>query len=137
MIKRAYLKYKEIINYLIFGFLSTIVNLITYYTLTSTILNPKETLELQIANILSWIISVTFAYITNKIYVFNTKNNHIIKEIFTFYLSRISTLLLEILLMFILVTKLNLNDRIIKPLVAITIIIINYILSKLIIFKKK
>ena len=59
-----------------------------------------------------------------------------IREALTFYLSRLSTLLLDMLLMFILVTKLNMNDKICKLIIQIIIIILNYILSKLLVFKK-
>lgn len=137
MIKNIYLKHKEIINYLIFGIFSTIVNLLTYYILIFTIFNPNNPIELQITNTISWIISVTFSYITNKIYVFQSNNKNIIKEIIKFYSSRLTTLFLDMLLMFIFVTILNLNDKIIKLIVAIVIIVLNYILSKLIVFKQK
>ncbi|MBQ2873648.1 MAG: GtrA family protein, partial [Bacilli bacterium] len=73
-----YKKYKEIINYLIFGVLTTVVSLATYYLLVFTILDPNNPLELQIANIISWITCVTFAYITNRKYVFNSKNKNIL-----------------------------------------------------------
>ena len=128
---------KEIIKYTIFGILTTIVNLLTYYLLVLTILNPNIPIQLQIANIIAWIISVTFAYITNKIYVFNNKNKNIIKEIIKFYSSRLITLFLDMFLMFILVTKLSFNDKIMKIIIAILIIILNYILSKIIVFKQK
>ena len=137
MIKKTYLKYKEIINYLIFGVLTTIVSLTTYYLLTLTILNPNNPIKLQLANIISWITCVTFAYITNRKYVFSPTNKNIKKEALEFYSSRIASLILDMLLMFILVTILNLNDKIIKLLVQIIIIITNYILSKLIVFKKE
>jgi len=136
MIKNLYLKYKEIINYLIFGVLTTVVSLLTYYLLVFTILNPNNPLELQIANIVSWITCVTFAYITNRIYVFNSKNKNIIKEIIKFYSSRITTLFIDMAFMFILVTKLKLNDKIIKIIIQIIIIILNYILSKILVFKQ-
>ena len=137
MIKNTYLKYKEIIIYLIFGILTTIISLLTYYLLTYTILNPEIPLELQIANIISWITCVTFAYITNRKYVFNSQNKNIIKEIIKFYISRLSTLFLDMLFMYIFVTKLNLNDKIIKIIINIIIIILNYILSKILVFKPK
>ena len=137
MIKKIYLKYKEIINYLIFGVLTTVVSLLTYYLLVYTILNPNNPIELQIANIISWITCVTFAYITNRKYVFNSKDKNIIKEIIKFYSSRLSTLFIDMLIMFIFVTKLNFNDKIIKIIVQIIIIILNYILSKLLVFKNK
>ena len=137
MIKELYIKYKEIINYLIFGILTTIVSLLTYYLLVYTILNPNNPIQLQIANIISWITCVTFAYITNRKYVFNSKDKNIIKEITKFYSSRLSTLFIDMLIMFIFVTKLNFNDKIIKIIVQIIIIILNYILSKLLVFKNK
>ncbi len=65
-----YNKNKEIINYLIFGVLTTIVGLGVYYGLTLTVLDPNKALELQIANIISWISAVTFAYFTNRKWVF-------------------------------------------------------------------
>ena len=136
MIKKIYNRHKEIINYLIYGILTTIINLITYYSLIYTVFNPSNSIELQITNIISWTTSITFAYITNKLYVFNSHNKNIIKEIITFYTSRLTTLLFDIILMYIFVTKLNLNDKIIKLIVAIIIIILNYIISKLLVFKK-
>ena len=83
MIKKIYQKYKEIINYLIFGFLTTVISLGTYYLLTMTILNPNNPIELQITNVISWIVAVNFAYFTNRKYVFNSKNKKII-QIYTF-----------------------------------------------------
>ena len=134
--KRIFDKYGEIIRYLIIGALTTLVSLIIYYGLTITILNAKKALELQIANIISWICAVTFAYFTNKYYVFKDigkDKTGIVK----FFLSRILTLLLDMLLMYILVTKLSFNDRIIKVIVQVIVIIGNYILSKLFVFKKR
>ena len=128
---------KEIIMYIIFGVLTTIVNLLTYYALTFTILNPNNSIELQIATVIAWITCVAFAYFTNKKYVFNSEEKNIKKEISKFYIARLFTLLIDMLLMYILVTKLKLNDKIIKIIVQIIIIVANYILSKLVVFKKK
>lgn len=136
MIKNIYLKHKEIINYLIFGVLTTLVSLLTYYLLVFTILNPNNAIELQIANIISWLTCVTFAYITNRKYVFNSQNKNIIKELIKFYSSRITTLFIDMLIMYIFVTKLNFSDKLIKIIIQILIILLNYILSKLLVFKK-
>ena len=106
--KELYLKYKEIINYLIFGVLTTVVSLVTYYGLTLTILNPDKALELQIANIISWIAAVTFAYFTNRKWVFENKEKANLKEASKFYLSRVSTLLIDMGLMFVFVTSISL-----------------------------
>lgn len=137
MIKETYLKNKEIINYLFFGILTTIINLLTYYILILTILNPNKPIQLQISNIISWIISVTFAYVTNKKYVFKSKSKNIKKEIITFYSSRLSTLFIDVILMFTFVTILQLNNIIIKVIASIIIIILNYILSKIFVFQKR
>ena len=79
-IKELYTKYKEIINYLIFGALTTLVNLITKYILLFTILDPTNGFQLQIAIIISWIAAVIFAYFTNRKFVFESKNQNKLKE---------------------------------------------------------
>lgn len=137
MIKELLKKYKELINYLIFGILTTVVSLATYYILVSTILDANVTLELQIANIISWITCVTFAYITNKKYVFAPTNKSLIKEILEFYSARLLALFIDMGLMFIFVSTLHFNDKIIKIIIQVIIVIVNYILSKLIVFKKE
>lgn len=138
-IKELFIKYKEIINYLIFGVLTTIVSLATKYLLLFTILDAKNGFELQIAVTVSWIVACTFAYITNRIWVFESKSKEIFKEAIKFYMSRVVTLGLEMLIMFIFVTLLGLNSNVwvvVWTIVAQVIIIIgNYVLSKLIVFK--
>lgn len=140
-IKELYLKYKEIINYLIFGVLTTIVSLAVKYALLFTILDASNGIELQIAVIISWIIACLFAYITNRIWVFESKTKEIIKEMTKFFGARIATLGMEMLIMFIFVTLLGLNSDtwvIIWTLVTQVLVIIgNYILSKLLVFKNK
>ena len=133
---KLYHKYEEIINYLIIGGLTTVVSLLVYYGLTFTILNPNNAVELQIANIISWIAAATFAYFTNRKFVFKQKDKSNIKEASKFYLSRISTLLIDMLLMFVLVTKLHFDDRIIKLVVQVVVTILNYVFSKFLVFKK-
>lgn len=137
LINKIYKKNEEIINYIIIGILTTLISLLTYYICVKTFLNPSKAIELQIANIISWITGVSFAYITNRKYVFKSKNEQISKEITTFITSRILTLLIDMFLMYILVTSLNINDKISKLTVQIIIIILNYIFSKLYVFKNK
>ena len=74
--KNLYKKYEELINYLIVGVLTTVVSLFIYYGSVLTFLNPNHALELQIANILSWIGAVAFAYVTNRTFVFKSKNQN-------------------------------------------------------------
>lgn len=135
-IKELYLKYKEIINYLIFGVLTTVVSLATYYICVYTFLNPDNSLQLQVANIVSWIAGVTFAYITNRKFVFESEEQEKLKEAGKFVTSRIATLLIDMLIMFIGVTILKLNDKIIKLISQIIVIIANYLLSKMLVFRK-
>lgn len=139
-IKELYIKYKEIINYLIFGILTTLVNLITKYILLFTILNPTNGFQLQIAIIISWIAGVLFAYFTNRKFVFESKNQNKLKEFISFVVARIATLLLEMFIMWFFVTLLKLDSDlyvVIFTLVAqVAVIIGNYIFSKLFVFKK-
>lgn len=139
-IKDLYIKYKEIINYLIFGVLTTIVNLVIKYILLFTILNPTNAFQLQVAIIISWIAGVLFAYFTNRKFVFESKNENKLKEFISFVIARISTLLLEMFIMWFFVTLLKLNSDlyvVIFTLVAqVAVVIGNYIFSKLFVFKK-
>ena len=136
-IKELYKKYKEIINYLIFGVLTTVVSLIVYYVAVYTFLNPENAVQLQIANILSWIAGVTFAYFTNRKYVFNSKEQNRLKEAGNFVMARVVTLLMDMVIMWLGVTLLCFNDKIMKLISQVVIIISNYVFSKLFVFKKK
>lgn len=135
-LKKLFTKYKEIINYLIFGVLTTVINLIIYYLLVYTVLNPEIALQLQMANIISWICAVLFAYVTNRKYVFESKNANKLKEVTNFITARIATLLMDMAIMFIGVTILHGSDKIIKLISQVLVIVGNYILSKLFVFKK-
>ena len=131
------LNYREIIAYLIVGVLTTIVGLGTYYLATITFLDPKNPVELQIANIISWVFAVAFAYFTNRKYVFESKEQNKLKEGSKFILSRLTTLGLDMLTMFIMVSVLNINDRISKLVSQFIVIVGNYVISKFFVFKKK
>lgn len=140
-IKNIYIKYKEIVNYLIFGVLATLVNLISKYVLLFTVLDVNNAVQLQVAVIISWIVAVLFAYFTNSKIVFKSKNENKIKEFISFIVGRLFTLILEMFVTWFFITFLKLNTN--MWVIAITIfaqalvIIVNYILSKLFIFKKK
>lgn len=126
--------YEELVTYLVVGVLTTVVSLGIYYGSVFTFLNPEDALQLQIANVISWIGAVAFAYITNRIFVFKSKYSNIKKEVFKFVASRVSTLLLDMFIMFFLVTLLKGNDKIAKLVSQVAITITNYILSKLFVF---
>lgn len=137
MLSSLYKKYKEIINYLIFGVLTTVVSLATYYICVFTFLNPENPVELQIANIISWIFAVLFAYVTNRKYVFESKEKNKVKEATKFVGSRVFTLILDMGVMWLGVTILGFSDKIMKMVSQVLIIIGNYIISKLFVFKKE
>ena len=128
---------KEIIRYLIVGVMTTAVSIGSYFFFTETFLNPDNPLQLQIANILSWIASVTFAYFASRKYVFHSSNKKLITEMTLFYLARITTLGIDVLIMLIGVTLLNGNDKVVKLLAQLIIIICNYVFSKVFVFKRK
>lgn len=132
-----YKKYREIITYVIVGGLTTVVSLVMYYVCVLTFLNPQSPIQLQAANVLSWIVAVTFAYFMNRKYVFESKNNDKIREAAAFYSSRISTLLLEMVSMFLFVTVAKVNDKIAKLLVQVIVMVANYVLSKFLVFRRR
>ena len=133
--KKLYNKHKEIINYIIIGILTTFVSLGSYYLCVLTFLDPNNPVELQIANIIAWILAVAFSYITNRIYVFEVKTKINIKEISTFVGSRILSLFIDMFSMFVMVTLLRINDKTAKIIVQFIITAVNYVFSKLV-FKK-
>lgn len=138
-LKKMYKKYKEIINYLIIGGLTTVVSLISFYLVRILIFTKDTQLDIQISNIISWIFAVLFAFITNKKYVFESKTTGTkkIKEMIKFYLSRVTTLIIDMVTMWILTAPLNINDKVSKIIVQFIIVVLNYVFSKLFVFKKE
>ena len=135
-LKEIYFKYKELINYLIFGGLTTIVNFICYYIFARMI-----GIDEVISSALSWFFSVLFAYITNKMFVFDSKTKgikNLIRECISFFLARIlSGILCDIGSFALMVKVFNINDIISKIITQVMVVIVNYIFSKFLVFKKK
>ncbi|MCI9480622.1 MAG: GtrA family protein [Lachnospiraceae bacterium] len=127
--------FKQIIAYILVGVWTTFISLAVYYGLTDTIFQPDNPVKLQIANIGSWIAGVTFAYAANRKVVFKSCSKNIIKEMASFYLARVGTLLIEMVEMFIMVTLLNMNDKLAKIIVMFITTMFNYILGRFLIFK--
>ena len=128
---------REILRYLIVGVLTTVVSLGVYYGLTWTVLDPNNAVQLQIANVVSWIAAVTFAYFANRSYVFRSENKNMLQEAAAFFAARIGTLLMDMGIMFVTVTLLGLNDKIMKLVVQVVVTVANYVFSKLMVFRKK
>lgn len=130
-----YKKYKEIIMYLIFGGLTTLVNIVAYFIL-ARLLN----IETVASTIIALIVSILFAYITNKIFVFESKTNNkkdLLREMISFFACRALSGVMDVAIMYVTVDLWHFNDIIMKIISNIIVIIVNYVFSKLIIFKKK
>ena len=138
-----YKKYEEIINYLVVGGLTTIVAIGSKLLLLATILDQTNGLELQIAEVISWFLAVTFAYVTNRIFVFKSKTSgsKCAREILNFFKGRIATQIIQMFIMWFFVTLLKLDSNVwvlVFTLVCQVIqIVLNYVISKLLVFKKE
>ena len=131
MLEPFYLKHKEGLLYLFFGGLVSVAS----YGLFNIVCGLNELL----ANILSWFIAVYFAYMTNRNYVFRVKYNDVrrhFRQMSDFFSARVLTLLLEELILFLFITRLDFSSMVVKVGAQFVVIVTNYILSKLYIFKK-
>lgn len=130
-----YKKYEEGLNYLIFGFLAFVLNYVLYYVFESVF-----HVHYMAATAISWVLTVIFAYWTNRTFVFKSKNAGLpalIKEFISFVGARIATGVLELVLMYLMVDMAGINSYIAKFVCQVIVILANYFLSKLWIFKKK
>jgi putative flippase GtrA len=128
-------KKKEILLYLVFGGLTTLVNIVTYWFFTDVF-----DFDYKFSTTIAWLISVIFAYVTNKLYVFQsrqTNNKGLLKEFLSFILFRVFSYILDIVSMIILIEFLLLNDLIAKIIANIIVVAFNFIASKWFIFRKK
>ena len=134
MIKRLLAKYRSIILYGFFGVLTTIVNLSSYYLFYNYLCVPNVA-----STIIAWTLGVLFAFVTNKLWVFDSKKydaETMRHEIFSFLGTRIGTGLLDVVIMYLAVDVMSWNSSIWKLISNVIVIILNYIASKLLIFKK-
>lgn len=128
-------KYKDILLYGIFGVLTTVVNIVCYW-----IMAHLAQCSVMVSTFGAWVAAVAFAYLTNRKWVFHseaTTTSEIVKEIFSFFSCRIATGAVDWACMFIFVDILGMHDVLIKAGANILVIILNYVASKLVIFKKK
>ena len=128
-------KYKDVILYLFFGICTTLVNVVVYWLCA----HPLE-VNTMVSTIIAWILAVLFAYVTNRKWVFRSQAitiDGIIKEIISFFGCRLATGIIDWICMFVFVEILYFDDVVIKLAANMLVIILNYVASKLIIFKKK
>lgn len=143
-------QFKELVKYLIFGVLTTVVSILSF-KLFDVILGERLYL---VSNVLSWILAVAFAFVTNKLWVFRSKNTEkkvIFRELFSFVSARIVSLLIEEGGLWLLIEVFSLNEMapfkvfsfsvngnlIAKIIMQVVVVILNYIFSKFFIFKKR
>ena len=135
IIKKIYHDHRMGILYIFFGGVTTVVNWITYYVLYR-IMGVSNVLS----NAAAWIIAVAVAFVTNKTWVFESRSLQpkvVLPELAKFVSCRVGTGLLEITLMFVLVDMAGLSAMLMKVLVSLIVLILNYVFSKLLIFTDK
>lgn len=126
-------KYKSILMYLFFGICTTVINIVTYWMFYISLDVPNV-----LSTIFSWIISVLFAYITNKLWVFESRSfgkKVLVREIATFFGARFISGIIDLAIMFLFVDMLLFPAMIIKFISNIFVVIFNYVASKVVIFK--
>ena len=148
MLKKVFHTYKEPISYIFFGVLTTLVNILVYY-LCSDVLG----IYYLVANVIAWVSSVLFAFVTNKLFVFSSKSwskSVVVAEMGGFFLARVATGVLDMVLMWLLMDIISIDARFVdlglsnlisgemfaKVIVNVVVIVLNYVASKLWIFRK-
>lgn len=128
-------KYKEAILYLVFGGLTTLVNIVCYAVCARVFY-----MGTLVSNGIAWVLGVAFAYATNKCFVFESKTDgaaELLKELFSFVACRVGTGVLDMVVMYVTVDLLGWYDVGMKLLSNIAVIVLNFVFSKLLIFRKK
>lgn len=128
-------KYQSFIAYAVFGVLTTVVNIVTY-----SICYNHIGISNTLSNVIAWILAVAFAYVTNKLWVFDSKSwawNVLKREVPTFVSCRLATGIMDIVIMYICVDVMGWHAMLMKIISNVLVIVLNYVFSKLIIFKKK
>lgn len=129
-----YRKHKEILLYFLFGGLAMIVSIFSFW-----LCDVPFGLNALTANLISWIAAVSFAYITNSIWVFRQTASTIgelISQLRNFFSGRVATLLVEEVILWAFVDRLHFNSLLIKIAAQVVVIILNYLISKFFVFQK-
>lgn len=132
-IKILFRTYYSLISYLFFGGLTTLINIVTFVIFQSYL-----GVNYQFANVIAWFISVIFAFVTNKLWVFESKTAgfpELLREVFSFFGFRILSLVIDQLIMTFGVSVLHMDAAFVKLVDQVFIVLINYVFSKLFIFK--
>ncbi|MCR5622868.1 MAG: GtrA family protein [Treponema sp.] len=141
-LKELFIKHKEIILYLLVGGMTTLVSWLTYAVLR-LVLDVENPFWMQVAVVTRWIAGVTFAYVMNRMFVFESRNPNILAEAAKFTSARITTLLIEMFIMWLLPMCLPASvlgikkDWIATFACAVIVTVLNYLFSKLLVFRKQ
>lgn len=133
-LKELFVKYKELISYGFWGIATTVVNYAVYFLCTQGL-----HFNYLLSNVISWVVAVIFAFLVNKVFVFHSniwKWNILFDELWKFISARVLSGAMETLALFIFVDLLHFHDGVIKIIVGILVILLNYVISKLLVFKK-
>ncbi len=128
-------KYRELLLYGIFGVLTTLINIVVY-----SLCYERFGVSNVASNVVAWILSVLFAFVTNKIWVFDSKSMEVsvlLKEAVSFFGCRLATGLLDLAIMYVAVDVMAWNSMLMKCISNVIVIVVNYIASKLVIFAHK
>lgn len=134
-LRRLIEKYWDIISYLFFGGLTTLVNFLVYFPFYNWL-----QFSATVSNVVAWVFAVAFAYLTNKPFVFKSNDwskETVIPELAKFVSCRIGSGILETIVIWLTVDMLSLNGNLMKVIVSVFVVILNYIGSKWLVFSKK
>ena len=136
-IKALCVKYEEIISYLIVGVLNTIVSWAAWFACAYTFLDAQIVWQNFLLSLISWVVGVVFGYFMNRKYVFKSKEPDMWTEFLQFSGGRVSTWILDEVMMILMVNVMYINEAFSKIFVSVLVMIGNYIISKFFVFKKK
>lgn len=134
--KALFVKYEEMISYLIVGVLNTLVSWAAWFLCAYTILDAKIVWHNFLLSLISWVVGVIFGYFMNRKYVFKSKEPNMLREFLQFSGGRVSTWVLDEVMMILMVNVLTINEAFSKIFVSVLVMIGNYIISKFFVFKK-
>lgn len=133
MLINLFNKYKSVISYLFWGVVTTLVNIISYI-----IFDRVFHVNYQVSTVIAWFLSVLTAYVTNKLWVFNSKTettSELLSEMTKFFTMRVATLLIEMFIMWIGVSLLKWDSILVKIIDNVVVVVSNYFFSKILVFR--
>ena len=135
MLKKLFTKYQELIVYLVFGVLTTVVNYLVYLPCYNW-----WGLNASVSNVIAWVVAVAFAFVTNKPFVFRSYDwsyKVVVPELTKFVATRVGSGALETVILFLTVDLAGMNGNVWKLVTSVLVVVLNYIGSKLLVFRKK